>query len=234
MKFAEEWILPESIEKAKEAQAVMAGHVIFQDAFQNCLSIGGMDVSNNLYDPKQMVYASCVVLAYPSLKIIEQAVRAQKQNFPYIPGLLGFREAPALVEAFQKLQRKPDILIIDGHGISHPRGLGIASHLGVLLDIPTIGVAKSILVGHPQVPLGPEAGSQVPLVHHDQTLGIILRTKARSNPLIISTGHRVSLPTAVKIVKSCLTRYRLPEPTRQAHLAANACRQSLSMLNSSF
>jgi len=224
------WILPESIEKAKEAQAIMADRVILEDAFQRCLTIGGMDVSNNLYDPKQMVYASCVVLSYPSLTIIDQAVSTQKQSFPYIPGLLGFREAPSLVEAFQKLQKKPDILMVDGHGISHPRRLGVASHLGVLLDIPTIGVAKSILVGCPKDSLGPESGAQVPLLHHDQTLGIVLRTKTRANPLIISTGHRVSLSTAVEIVRSCLTRYRLPEPTRQAHLAANACRK-LAYLN---
>jgi deoxyribonuclease V len=218
------WLFPGSIDEAKEVQHIMAERVILEDAFPNCPTFGGMDVSNNLYDPKQMIYASMVVLS-DSLDIEEQAAVACKQSFPYITGLLGFREAPALVEAFKKLKRKPSILFVDGHGIAHPRGLGIASHLGVLLDIPTIGVAKSILVGEPAVLLGPEVGAQVPLVWKNQTLGMLLRTKVRSNPLIISCGHKVSLPTAVKLVQSCLRGYRLPEATRQAHLAANACRK---------
>ncbi len=226
MDIPREWLFPESAEQAKKAQQVMAQRVIQEDMLHSIQSIGGMDVSNNLYDPAQMIYASTVVLSYPGLEITEQAAAAQKQKFPYIPGLLGFREAPALVEAFQKLQKKPDLLMIDGHGVSHPRGLGIASHIGVLLDIPTIGVAKSILVGHPAAPLGPEAGVQVPLMWKDRILGILLRTKVRSNPLIISAGHKISLPKAVELVKSCLRGYRLPEVTRQAHLAANACRKS--------
>jgi deoxyribonuclease V len=215
------------IEEAKKAQLIMAGQVIQEDQLPTIGTIGGMDVSNNLYDPEQMIYASTVVLSYPNLEIIEQAVVQQKQSFPYIPGLLGFREAPALVETYKKLQKKPNILMVDGHGISHPRGLGIASHIGVLLDIPTIGVAKSILVGQPAAPLGPEAGAQVPLVWKDKTLGVLLKTKARSNPLIISVGHKISLSTAVELVKRCLRGYRLPEVTRQAHLAANSCRRGL-------
>jgi deoxyribonuclease V len=225
MDVPQSWLFPDSIDEAKEAQRIMAARVILEDAFQSCPTFGGMDVSNNLYDPKKMIYASAVVLS-DSLEIEEQAAVAQKQSFPYIPGLLGFREAPALVEAFKKLKKKPSILFVDGHGIAHPRGLGIASHLGVLLDIPTIGVAKSILVGGPKASLGSEAGSQVPLVWKNRTLGMLLRTKVRSNPLIISCGHKVSLPTAVKLVQACLRGYRLPEATRQAHLAANACRKN--------
>jgi deoxyribonuclease V len=221
------WFFPQSIQEAKEAQHRMAQRVIQEDTLLTMQSIGGMDVSNNLFDPKQMIYASVVVLSYPGLEIVEQAAVAQKQSFPYIPGLLGFREAPALVEAFKKLKKKPDILMVDGHGISHPRGLGIASHLGVLLDIPTVGVAKSILVGKPAASLDPEAGAQVPLVWKDQTLGMMLRTKARSNPLIISVGHKISLSTAIELVQKCLRGYRLPEATRHAHLAANVCRKSV-------
>jgi deoxyribonuclease V len=227
MKIPNSWFSPKSIDEAKEVQHRMAQLVIQKDMLMTMQSIGGMDVSNNLYDPKQMIYASAVVLSYPGLEILEQAAVAQKQSFSYIPGLLGFREAPALVEAFKKLRKKPDILMVDGHGISHPRGLGIASHLGVLLDIPTIGVAKSILVGAPAALIGPEAGAQVPLVWKDQTLGMMLRTKARSNPLIISVGHKISLSTAVSLVQRCLRGYRLPEATRQAHLAANVCRKSV-------
>ena len=130
------------------------------------------------------------------------------------------------MEAFQKLKKKPAILIIDGHGISHPRGLGIASHLGILLDIPTIGVAKSILFGRPAGPLGSKVGAQVALVEGNRILGMLLRTKARSHPVIISAGHKISLPTSIEVVKSCLRGYRLPEATRHAHLAANATRKS--------
>ncbi len=220
------WLFPKSTEEAKNAQALMAERVIQEDVLDSPAFIGGMDVSNNLYDPAQMIYASAVVLSYPSLQVVEQASIAQKQSFPYIPGLLGFREAPALVEAFKSLRIKPTVLMIDGHGISHPRGLGIASHIGVLLDLPTIGVAKSILVGQPATPLGPEAGAQTALIWKGQVLGMFLRTKVRSNPLIISAGHKISLPSAVNLVKSCLRGYRLPEVTRQAHLAANACRKA--------
>jgi deoxyribonuclease V len=211
------WLFSDSTSEAKEVQRIMAERVILEDSFQSCPTLGGMDVSNNLYDPKQMIYASAVVLS-DSLLVKEQAAVAQKQSFPYISGLLGFREAPALVEAFKKLKNQPSILLVDGHGIAHPRGLGIASHLGVLLDIPTIGVAKSILVGEPAASLALEAGSQVPLVWKNKTLGVLLRTRVRSNPLIISCGHRVSLRTAVELVQGCLRGYRLPEATRQAHL----------------
>ena len=224
MNSPKEWLLPGAIEEAKAVQKIMAAKVITEDAFRGLAKIGGMDVSNNLYDPAQMIYASCVTLEYPQLSVMDQAAVSLRQSFPYIPGLLGFREAPALVEAFQKLTQKPDLLFVDGHGISHPRGLGIASHIGILLDIPTIGVAKSILVGKPEGQLGLEIGSQTPLVWNEQCLGVVLRTKKRANPLIISVGHKISLPTAVELVLHCLRRYRLPEPTRQAHLAANKCR----------
>lgn len=220
------WLFPKSTEEARKAQAVMAQRVVQEDALDSPLFIGGMDVSNNLYDPAQMIYASAVVLSYPSLEVVGQASVAQKQTFPYIPGLLGFREAPALVEAFKSLRTKPTVLMIDGHGVSHPRGLGIASHIGVLLDVPTIGVAKSILVGQPAKPLATKAGAQTQLIYKGQVLGMFVRTKVRSNPLIISAGHKISLTSAVKLVKSCLRGYRLPEVTRQAHLAANACRKA--------
>jgi len=228
MKYPPHWLFPTSSQEAQQVQHLMAKQVITTDCFNALQFVGGMDVSHNLYDPKQMIYAAVVVLSALDLSVIETSTRAEKQIFPYIPGLLGFREAPALIHAFQQLKQKPDLLLIDGHGISHPRGLGIASHLGVLLDIPTIGVAKSILVGKPASILEAEAGSQVPLIWRDQPIATLLRTKLRSNPLIISSGHKISLETAVQVVKSLLKKYRLPEPTRQAHLAANQCRQSFS------
>jgi deoxyribonuclease V len=139
--------------------------------------------------------------------------------------LLGFREVPTLVHLYNQLSVRPNVVLVDGHGISHPRGLGVATHLGVVLDVPTIGVAKSILVGTPAGPLAEEVGSTVPLIWKKQEIGMLLRTKARALPLIISSGHKISLPTAVQLVVKCLKGYRLPEPTRQAHLAANSFRK---------
>lgn len=214
-----------SIKEAKELQKCMAEKVILDDDFAMPRFIGGMDVSNNLYDPAQMIYAAVVVLDLKELKIVDQATLAEKQSFPYMTGLLGFREAPALVKAFQKLTVRPDIVMVDGHGISHPRGLGIASHIGVLLDIPTIGVAKSILVGELKKEVAASVRTQVPLIWNEKTIAMAYRSKARARPLFISSGHRVSLATAVKLLESCLTKYRLPEPTRHAHLAANECRK---------
>lgn len=218
-----EWLFPPpSIKAAKEAQSEMASRVIEEDTFSPVKWIGGVDVSNNPYDPSQKIYAAVVVLSYPELEVVDRSFVVQKQAFPYIPGLLGFREVPALIEAFQGLKMKPDLVMVDGHGISHPRRLGIASHLGVLLDLPTIGVAKSILVGKPASELGSAKGSQVSLEWKGDPVGMMLRSKVRSNPLIISVGHRISLKTAVHFVENCLKGYRLPEPTRQAHLAANS------------
>jgi deoxyribonuclease V len=220
-----EWLYPATLKEAEIIQNQLAKRIILKDDFSSFNLIGGMDVSNNLFDSHSMVYASAVVLNKHTLHLEEKVAIAQFQSFPYIPGFLGFREAPALVEAFKRLSKRPEILLVDGHGISHPRGLGIASHLGVLLDIPTIGVAKSILVGHPASTLNEGKGECTPLLWNEKQIGVFLRSKLRCNPLIISAGHRISLETSVKIVLQCLTRYRLPEPTRQAHLAANCCRR---------
>jgi deoxyribonuclease V len=217
------WLYPSSLEEAEFIQRELAKRIIVTDDFSLSHSIGGMDVSNNLYDTR--VYASAVVLDKQTLQLTDEATIAQSQLFPYIPGFLGFRESPALVAAFKQLTKRPEIILVDGHGISHPRRLGIASHLGVLLDIPTIGVAKSVLVGQPAGPLGNAKGDTVPLIWKGEQIGIFLRTKVRCNPIIISTGHRISLQSAVDIVLQCLQRYRLPEPTRQAHLSANRCRR---------
>jgi len=213
--------------KVKDAilkQKELAAKILLKDDFNPPKWIGGMDVSCNLYDPKKMIYAAVVVLDAKTMDVVERAAVAEKQTFPYVPGLLGFREAPALVHAFEKLTKKPDLILVDGHGISHPRGLGIASHIGAVLNIPTIGVAKSILVGEVEQPLSEDPGSQAPLTWKNQTIAMAYRSKARCNPLYISAGHRITLASAVKIVERCLKKYRLPEPTRQAHLAANSCR----------
>ncbi|CUI17049.1 endonuclease V [Candidatus Protochlamydia naegleriophila] len=229
MQVPSNWLYPDSLEEAKKVQNELASRVLLQDDFNPLRLLGGMDVSNNPYDPKKMVYAAVVTLDVKSLTLESKAHAAKQQPFPYIPGFLGFRESPPLIEAFQKLPKCPDLFLVDGQGISHPRRLGIASHIGVLLDIPTIGVAKNILVGKPQGELGESIGDYIPLIANGEEVGVLLRTKSKCNPLIISPGHRISLKTAIEIVLACMANYRLPEPTRHAHLTANECRKNYSL-----
>ena len=229
-----QWLYPQNLEEAAAVQRLLAERVSLQDDSTPVETLAGVDVSNNLRDPDNMIYAAVVTLNFPFLKVTDKAGMDQQAQFPYIPGFLGFREAPAIVEAFQKLAHPPDLILVDGHGISHPRRLGIASHLGVLLDRPTIGVAKSVLVGKPSGELGPEPGDSVPLLWKGQQIGMVLRTKRRANPLYISPGHKISLPTAIDWVLKCLTGYRLPEPTRQAHLAANEFRRQAQPVSGLF
>lgn len=224
-KFNKKWLYCANGEEARKAQKEMAEKVITTDQFDTIKYIGGMDVSNTPFDPKKMIFASAVVFSYPDLAIVQSTHQANQQTFPYITGLLGFREVPTLIESYKQLSVLPDLIMVDGHGVSHPRGLGVASHLGVLLDVPTIGVAKSILVGEPAGPLSEEVGSVVPLIWKGKEIAMMVRTKKRCSPLIISAGHRVSLKTAIDLVMSCLKKYKLPEPTRQAHLSANKYRK---------
>lgn len=162
-----------------------------------------------------MARAAVVLLSYPDLEILERHVYEEPVRMPYIPGLLSFREAPSVLGAFARLRQQPDLVMVDGQGIAHPRRLGIASHLGLWLDLPTIGCGKSILVGH-HAHLSEEAGSWVPLVDNSETIGAVLRTRAHVKPMIISLGHRISLETSLRYVLACSRGYRLPEPTRQA------------------
>jgi deoxyribonuclease V len=155
------------------------------------------------------------VLDASSLELIDWRIARRETGFPYVPGLLSFRELPAVLDALQALPRLPDLLLVDGQGLAHPRRLGIACHLGVLLDHPSIGVGKSRLVGrHPDVP--DERGAWVPLTDEDETVGAVLRTRVGVKPIFVSVGHRVSLETAVAQVMGCTPRYRLPETTRWA------------------
>lgn len=224
-KIAREWLYPESISAASETQRLLAQRVVTEDAFGEVRTVAGADISHNVRDPQAIVYAAMVLLEWPGLAVRDRAGVRTRSDFPYVPGYLGFRECPSLVAAYERLPAVPDLIIVDGHGISHPRGFGIATHLGVLLDRPTIGVAKSILVGAPAGEPGPEPGDHVPLVWRDRTIGAVLRTKRRVNPVYVSIGHRISLPTAIEWVMRMVRGYRLPEPTRQAHLAANLLRR---------
>jgi deoxyribonuclease V len=176
-------------------------------------TVAGLDMSVR----GDEVRAAVVVLQLPDLKISEQAVWHGRVEFPYVPGLLSFREAPAVLRALERLSALPDLLMADAQGRAHPRRFGLACHLGVLLDWPTIGVAKSRLYGVHD-PLPAERGASSPLRAGREVLGVALRTRTGSNPVYVSIGHRATLAQAVELVLACAPRYRIPEPTRQAHL----------------
>ncbi len=164
--------------------------------------------------------AAVALLDYPSLTLHEQAIARAPTRFPYVPGLLSFREVPAILAALAQLQTPPDLLLCDGQGIAHPRRLGIAAHLGLLCDLPSIGVAKSRLIGTYEPP-GGERGDWSPLLDKGERVGAVLRTRAGVSPLFISPGHRIGLQSSIDWVMRCTTRYRLPETTRWAHRLAS-------------
>jgi deoxyribonuclease V len=164
--------------------------------------------------------AAVAVLTFPGLELVDHAVARLPTRFPYVPGLLSFREMPALLAALARLRIPPDVILCDGHGLAHPRRFGIASHLGVYCGIPTVGVGKSRLTGEHGSPLQ-RRGAWVPLRDKGETIGAVLRSKSRTSPIYVSIGHRVSLPAAVRLVMACTTRFRLPETTRWAHRLAS-------------
>jgi deoxyribonuclease V len=206
-------------QEAMQVQRELASKVIREDQCGEVKIVAGIDISAN--DRTGLARAAIVALAYPSMEVLERVRQEEALRFPYIPGLLSFREAPSIIAGFQKLRYKPDLLMVDGQGLAHPRRFGIACHLGVLLDVPSIGCAKSILRGHLSGELGQEVGAHVPLIDGQEIIGAGLRTKVHTNPLIVSIGHRISLETAVAYVLACCRGYRLPEPTRQAHITAS-------------
>jgi deoxyribonuclease V len=159
------------------------------------------------------------VLSFPGLELCDHAAARQPAQFPYLPGLLSFREAPAVLEAIGRLRRPPDLLICDGHGWAHPRRFGIACHIGLLAGIPTIGVAKTLLIGR-HAALRPDRGSWAPIVDAGEVIGAALRTSAGVKPVYVSVGHCITLATAIDFVLQCAPRYRLPETTRWAHRIA--------------
>ncbi|MCU0498785.1 MAG: deoxyribonuclease V [Anaerolineae bacterium] len=177
--------------------------------------VAGVDVSVQEGESQ----AAVVVLSFPELRMIETVLARQPTPFPYIPGLLSFREAPALLEAFERLQNVPDVFIFDGMGRAHPRRMGIAAHLGLWLARPTIGCGKTHLIGAYD-PVPPERGGYSELRDRDEVIGAVLRTRDRVKPVFISPGHLIDLPSAIAITLACTRKYRLPEPIRQAHHAA--------------
>ena len=184
-------------------------------------TIAGADISFNKYST--LVYAGIVVMSYPDLKVLQRAGTIAQTEFPYIPGMLAFREVPVLLQVWESLQIKPDVVLLDGQGIAHPRRMGIAAHCGLLTDVPSIGVAKSRLFGHFNQPAA-DAGASTHLMHKGEQIGLVYRSKRNCNPIFISPGHRLSMEQSLEIVKNCLGKYRIPEPTRQAHLWVNELR----------
>lgn len=181
-------------------------------------TVAGVDVG--FEDAGSVTRAAVAVLDFPSLALVETAIARRPTAFPYVPGLLSFRELPAVLDAVAALGRMPDIFLCDGQGIAHPRRFGIASHLGVLLDRPSIGVGKTRLTGAHAEP-GAQKGDWVPLMDKGEVIGAVLRTRPGVKPVFVSIGHRLCLETAIHLVLACTTRYRLPETTRQAHRLAS-------------
>lgn len=219
-------IAPEDYDTLSPAEAIalqreLRHRVTLAPLQRTIRTIGGADISFNKYS--ETVYAGIVVLSFPEMKVLHREYVVATARFPYVPGLLSFREVPAVLQVWEKLVHKPDVLMLDGHGQAHPRRLGIASHFGVVADVPTQGCGKSILVGKHD-PLPEDAGSAVPLVHKDEVVGAVLRTKKKVNPVYVSAGNLLTLEDAVQITRQCVGKYRIPEPTRQAHLWVNEVR----------
>ena len=209
---------PTDVAQARALQESLRGKVIAGDKLGVVETVAGVDVG--FERAGAVTRAAVVVLDFPGLEPREQAIARQPTRFPYVPGFLSFREAPAVLAALEKLRDAPDLLLCDGQGIAHPRRFGIACHLGVLTDIPSIGVAKSRLVGtHGMVPK--VKGAWVPLMDAGEVIGAVLRTRDDVKPLYVSIGHRVSLDTAIDYVLRCTTKYRLPETTRLADRLAS-------------
>jgi deoxyribonuclease V len=211
------WV--KTVAEAKVIQAQLRHKVIDSDDLGEVKYVAGVDIGfeNNYTISK----AAIAILTYPELELVEQAIARIPTAFPYVPGYLSFREIPAILAAFPQIKTTPDLILCDGQGYAHPRRLGLACHLGVLLDMPTIGVAKSLLIGkHEEVAL--EKGSWQPLVDKDETIGVVLRSRNLVKPIYVSIGHKISLPTAIDYVMGCLTKYRLPETTRWADKLASA------------
>ena len=215
-----------SPQQAVQIQKQLSSKISLQPLNKPVELVAGADISFNKFSPT--IYAGIILLRYPSMEVVGHSLIITSTDFPYIPGLLSFREIPALLEAWQQLNQKnlhqPDVMLLDGHGIAHPRGLGIASHFGLITNTSTIGCAKKPLVGQFHMP-ELQAGSMTVLEHKNKQVGMVLRTKQNVKPMYISPGHKISFADSVKIVLQCTTKYRMPEPTRKAHLLVNQLRR---------
>ncbi len=215
---------PKTIEDARRLQDEISKKVVLEPLKGEINAVGGVDA---LSDGENII--GCVsVFDYRSLVPAEETYSIVKTSLPYIPGYLTFREGPAMLSALERLSRLPDILIFDGHGIAHPRGAGIATHLGVLLDMPSIGCAKKCLVGEYQKP-SPEKGSWEPLIYKDKIVGAALVTRSGCKPVFISLGHRITLEESLSVILNLAPRFRIPEPIRAADSLSRRLKKERNM-----
>lgn len=212
-------------QEAMEIQRQLQDEVVVETIFDEVETVAGIDCG--FKDGKAR--AAVVVLGYPDLQPVDQAVAQIPMPFPYVPGLLSFREAPAVLEALEELRVEPDLLILDGHGYAHPRRLGLACHVGVITGVPAIGCAKSRLIGEHEEAAA-EKGHWVPLYDAGEVIGAVVRSRTNVLPIFVSIGHQVDLETAVDIVLGCCTKYKLPETTRYAHRVAGGERLEIANL----
>ena len=198
---------------ARRLQERLRQRVVLEDDFAPLRFVAGADLA---FDPQSNIaFAGVIVYRFPQLEEVEHRMARRKLRFPYVPGLLSFRESPVLLAAFARLRTEPDLILLDGHGLAHPRRFGIACHLGVLFDKPAIGCAKSLLVGEHEEPAG-RAGSATPLLLDGERVGTVLRTRDNVQPIYVTPGHRIAVDSAVAVVKLCLDGFRIPQPTREA------------------
>jgi deoxyribonuclease V len=210
-------------QEAIKIQKDLKSNISLKKSFSKINKIAGADVS---YYQNKMI-AGVVIFEFPNLKTIERQSFISTVNFPYIPGLLTFREGPSLLAAFKKIKNDPDIILFDGQGIAHPRRMGIATHLGLFLDKPTIGCAKSKLSGK-YTSVGEEKGDYTLLKEGKEVLGAVLRTRRKVKPIFISPGYKIDLSNSIEITLKCIVKYRLPVPVREAHIFVNQIRNNLT------
>ena len=218
--------------QAEAIQRRLVGYLKPQGSLDGVNLVAGIDVSfprDLRRGDQQWARAAVIVLSYPDLKPVEQVVAERPVDWPYIPGLLSFREGPGVLEALEKLETEPNLLMFDAQGLAHPRRMGLATHLGILLDRPAIGCAKSRLCGQYQEP-APHKGAWTPLIDRGEQIGAVVRSRDHVKPIFVSIGQHVDLETAIHFTLSCCPRYRLPEPTRLAHRLAGGERLSFSTL----
>lgn len=204
---------PKDLQEAKQQQLDIAKQVISEDQFSSIKTVAGVDVA--FKNEGTLTVAAVALLTFPDLELRESAIAVIPTSFPYLPGFLSFREIPAILKALSVIKINPDLIFCDGQGFAHPRRCGLACHLGVILDCPTIGVAKSLFVGNHEA-LAVEKGNWVTLTDKNETIGAVLRSRSHVKPLYVSIGHRICLTTAIDLVLRCATKYRLPETTRLA------------------
>ena len=206
-----------NIEEAIQIQENLRNRIILEKTFSEVGTIGGGDVAYP--EDRNFLFGAIVVLSFPNLKIVDSATAHARISFPYIPGLFSFREGPVLIKAFEKLKMKPDVMIFDGQGIAHPRGIGLASHMGLWFDLPSIGCAKTPLLNDFITP-GPFKGNFELIWREEKEVGAILRTKEKVKPVFVSPGHQIDLSTSIQLILESCRGFRFPEPLRKAHHAS--------------